>query len=430
MVGNSQPALDDCSAGKGAGLATFSGRNIGDLMNAAGVTLGLVRGRLQADLRAAGGDAVCAGSTRTPPARASPTTSRTTSRSSTTPRPPTAHHLPPTSVDAIGIDRPGQPPVRPERLRRRAGRRQPAAGLVPEGRLGRGRAPRLLRPARRAALHRARAQRAPAVAGVGLDRGLPRLRRLRRLVRPRVPPAAAGLATSRATRSTAPACCGPAPGAGRLPGPLRARPAPAAAGRLAVGEAELHRPHADRADLDHRVHRGQLEPRADRRLSPSTTRAAVAEQHVRLRPGTARAEAVLDPQRSAPGRCDPPTAPTRPDPATATAIPTATPTATADRDADADADTAEAQGRGQAELQGQRRRQADHGLLHRPAARTRAKTTAAFQIIEGQQDAGDRARRASPRRRRRSPSSPKKAIKAGKYTLRITLTQSGRTRSR
>ena len=44
------------------------------------------------------------------------------------------HHLPPTLDGHDRLDRPGQPPVRPDRLRRRAGRRQPAVGLLPEGR--------------------------------------------------------------------------------------------------------------------------------------------------------------------------------------------------------------------------------------------------------------------------------------------------------
>ena len=42
------------------------------------------------------------------------------------------------------------------------------------------------------------------------------------------------------------------------PGTLRLRPAPAAAGPLAVGQAELRRPHADRPDLDPALHRRQL----------------------------------------------------------------------------------------------------------------------------------------------------------------------------
>ena len=47
--------------------------------------------------------------------------------------------------------------------------------------------------------------------------------------------------------------------------PLRRRSAAAAAGHLAVGEAELRRQHVHRAGLDPEVHRGQLEPRPDRR---------------------------------------------------------------------------------------------------------------------------------------------------------------------
>ena len=61
MIANAQPALDDCSAGKGAGLATFSGRNIGDLMNTAGVTWGWFAGGFRPTSWEANGDAVCAG---------------------------------------------------------------------------------------------------------------------------------------------------------------------------------------------------------------------------------------------------------------------------------------------------------------------------------------------------------------------------------
>src|SRR3954471_9624572 len=62
LIANSQPALDDCSAGKGAGLATMSGRTIGDVMNAAGVTWGWFAGGFRPTSWQANGDAVCAGS--------------------------------------------------------------------------------------------------------------------------------------------------------------------------------------------------------------------------------------------------------------------------------------------------------------------------------------------------------------------------------
>ena len=59
MIANPQPLLDDCAAA--TATYAFSGQNIGDLMNTAGVTLGLVRGRLQADVDRSGANAVCAG---------------------------------------------------------------------------------------------------------------------------------------------------------------------------------------------------------------------------------------------------------------------------------------------------------------------------------------------------------------------------------
>ena len=114
MIANAQPALDDCSAGKGAGLATFSGRNIGDLMNAAGRHVGLVRGRLQADVAGRPTATRSARATqRTPRARASTTTSRTTSRSSTTPRPPTGTTCRRPRWPRSASTDAGQPPVRP-----------------------------------------------------------------------------------------------------------------------------------------------------------------------------------------------------------------------------------------------------------------------------------------------------------------------------
>ena len=64
--------------------------------------------------------------------------------------------------------------------------------------------------------------------------------------------------------------CGPPAGARRLPRPLRPRPAAAADGRLALGAPELRRPHADRAGVDHALHRGQLGPRRESATNRST----------------------------------------------------------------------------------------------------------------------------------------------------------------
>ena len=62
-----------------------------------------------------------------------------------------------------------------------------------------------------------------------------------------------------------PGKCGNGTPAGGYRGSLRLRPAAAAAGGLAVGEAQLRRPHDHRPDLDPALHRGQLGPRPHRR---------------------------------------------------------------------------------------------------------------------------------------------------------------------
>jgi phospholipase C len=102
LIANSQPALDDCSAGKGAGLATMSGRTIGDVMNAAGVTWGWFAGGFRPTRWEANGDAVCAGS-QANAAGASvpdylPHHEPFQYYASTANR----HHIPPSSIAAIG----------------------------------------------------------------------------------------------------------------------------------------------------------------------------------------------------------------------------------------------------------------------------------------------------------------------------------------
>ena len=101
-------------------------------------------------------------------------------------------------------------------------------------------------------------------------RGLHRLRRLRRLVRPR----------HAADRQPVDDPRGRAHGAGSAATPTRTAggyqdrcgygPRLPLLVDLALREAELRRPHDDRPDLDPAVHRGQLEPGPDRRLSRLT----------------------------------------------------------------------------------------------------------------------------------------------------------------
>ena len=132
-----------------------------------------------------------------------------------------------------------------------------ARGVVPQGAGLGGRARCLLRPARRAVLGHQRDQRAGEDPGLEEHRGRHLLRRLRRLVRPRVLRCdqPVHLGWRRPHRGRHVWHRHPAGGRER---PLRPRPAAAAACHLALGEVQLRRPHADQPGLDHQVHRGQL----------------------------------------------------------------------------------------------------------------------------------------------------------------------------
>ena len=99
LINDAQPLGDDCSDRDQVRL-TSAHKNIGDLLNAKGITWGFFEGGFKPTSRTAAGSAVCG--TRTTSARSSaapvsraicrsapsPTTYRTTSRSSTTRRPP------------------------------------------------------------------------------------------------------------------------------------------------------------------------------------------------------------------------------------------------------------------------------------------------------------------------------------------------------
>ena len=179
------------------------------------------------------------------------------------------HHLPPKNVAEIGHDGPGQPQLRPDRLRHGAQGGQPARGQLPEGRRVPGRPRRLLRPARRAALPGRADQPAAEVPGVEGHRGRHRLRRLRRLVRPRVRQAVQNGSKDTATGSNGKATDSPACQAGPArPAATPTAAAPAPRQPLLVisplQQGQLRRPHPHRAGLDHPVHRGQLAHRPDR----------------------------------------------------------------------------------------------------------------------------------------------------------------------
>ena len=214
----------------------------------------------------------------------SSTTARTTTRSQYYASTSNPHHLPPTLGRGDRAHRPGQPQLRPDRLRRRRSRRATCRRSASSRRARvPGRPRRLLRPDRRAALPGQRDQRDPEVEVLEAHRDRHRLRRLRRLVRPRRPADHERLARPGQRRGDLHVGgrdsgiaggyqdrCGPGP---RLP-------------LLVISpyvEDELRRPHADRAGLDPEVHRGQLADRPDRRRLVRPAR-RLDQRDVLLRP--------------------------------------------------------------------------------------------------------------------------------------------------
>ena len=218
----------------------------------------------------------------------------------------------------------------------------------------------------------------------------------------------------------------------RLSRPLRAGPAPAAAGRLAVREARTSSTHTqtEQASITRFIEDNwSLGRIGDQSFD---ARAASLSQMFDFAPGDARAPKLcLDPTTGQPLGGTPARvaiAPTRPDPGPR---PGPTPTATRRRDPDADRrrrsrrDQAEA--RGQAQLQGQRRRQADHALLHRRRqGRDASRPRVRFRIVSKKKvvasGSGELAKK-----KIKVVVKPKKTLKKGRYTLRITITQTGRT---
>jgi phospholipase C len=100
MIGDPQPVLDDCST---TGIATMTGRNVGDLMNAHNVTWGWFQGGFRPTSRGTDGKAAC-GATHYNAAGAPivdyiPHHEPFQYYASTA----NPHHLPPSSVDKIGF---------------------------------------------------------------------------------------------------------------------------------------------------------------------------------------------------------------------------------------------------------------------------------------------------------------------------------------
>ena len=176
------------------------------------------------------------------------------------------HHLPPSSVDDDRPHRPGQPPVRPVgllgRRRRRATCRRSASSRRRATRTGTPGTPTRSTSSTSSSSTINQLQKLPdwkdtAIVIAYDDSDGWYDHQASPIVSTSASPADALDRPGQVRRLR--------PHAGRLPGPLRPRPAAAAAGHLAVREAKLRRPHADRPDLDPAVHRGQLGHRPHRR---------------------------------------------------------------------------------------------------------------------------------------------------------------------
>ena len=106
VVNDPQPAFDDCSAANHTGsnhLAAATGRNLGDLLNAKGVTWGWFQGGFAPSVASVNGSYAACGTTHTNLAGATVTdyiphhNPFSYYRSTANP-----HHLPPTSIDEVG----------------------------------------------------------------------------------------------------------------------------------------------------------------------------------------------------------------------------------------------------------------------------------------------------------------------------------------
>ena len=181
MIADPNPIDEDC----GSGPAKLTGLNVGDLMNTAHVTWGWFQGGFR-PTSTPGGIAHCDAAHNN--IGGAPVVDYSAHHEPFQYYDSTAnpHHLPPTSTAMIGQQDAANHQYDLSDFDAALAARQSAAGVLPEGRVVRGRPSRLLRSDRRAALPRAHDQRDRAVGVLAVDGDLHRLRRLRRLVRPQV----------------------------------------------------------------------------------------------------------------------------------------------------------------------------------------------------------------------------------------------------
>ena len=256
VINDPDPAFDDCSNKNRTAsnnLAVMTGRNIGDLLNARGVTWGWFQGGFRPTTPYAG-----SGHSRRLRRGAHQHRRGLVARLQPSPLavrvlPSTSnpHHLPPTSVSAIGhTDQANHNYDLTDFDAALAAGNLPAVSFLKAPEYQDGHAG-LLRPAGRAGLPGQGDQRDPASRSSG--------RRRRSSSRTTTPTGGTTTSPRRAQRVERPGQRRGHLHLGRrrqrhrrwVPGPLRPRTAPADAGAVAVVEGQLRRPQADRAGLDH-----------------------------------------------------------------------------------------------------------------------------------------------------------------------------------
>ena len=192
VINDPDPAFDDCAdkdhtSTNTLAAAKSSNKNIGDLLNAKGITWGWFQGGFKPTTAYAGsGTYAKCDSTHTNQAGASvvdysPHHNPFEYYKSTS----NPHHLPPTSVAKIGHSDQANHQYDLSDFAQALKARQPARGQLPQGLGVPGRPRGVLRPDRRAELPDQADQRDPGLPVLEGHRDLHRLRRLRRLVRPR-----------------------------------------------------------------------------------------------------------------------------------------------------------------------------------------------------------------------------------------------------
>ncbi len=268
MTGDPDPVYDDCSNNshtRSYTLAGMTGRNIGDLLNTKKVSWGWFQGGFTPTTAAAGGAPAACMTTHTNVAGVSSTDYNPHHEPfqyyASTANP---HHLPPASAAEIGHDGQANHQYDMSSFDQVVGTdNMPAVSFLkaPNYQDGHAGYSDPLDEQHFVVKEINAIQKVEALEG---HRHRPRLRRLRRLVRPRRRPGEERLEHHRRRRLLHPGGrLGSADREG-LPGPLRPRPAPAPRGHLALREDELRRPPPDRPGLDPAPHRGQLGRRPHR----------------------------------------------------------------------------------------------------------------------------------------------------------------------